>query len=157
MASTRSPPPASCDADLDCDGSVGAADLLSLLVNWGPCPDPACCPADLDGDGTVGASDQLALLVAWGPCPNCGDCGVECVADLDCDCTVGSVDLNILLLAWGPCDGGSSHHDLDALEQAVQEMGYDDVEDYHEWLAQASEAEALASGWVLYTILQDEE
>lgn len=120
-------------------------------------PDPACCPADLDGDGTVGASDQLALLVAWGPCPNCGDCGVECVADLDCDCTVGSVDLNILLLAWGPCDGGSSHHDLDALEQAVQEMGYDDVEDYHEWLAQASEAEALASGWVLYTILQDEE
>ncbi len=55
-----------CPWDLDCNGSVGAADLLSLLVSWGPCKG---CPADFDGNGTVGASDLLALLVNWGPCP----------------------------------------------------------------------------------------
>ncbi|MEE9128819.1 MAG: right-handed parallel beta-helix repeat-containing protein [Phycisphaerales bacterium] len=55
-----------CPWDLDCNGSVGASDLLSLLVSWGPCKG---CPADFDGDGTVGASDLLALLVNWGPCP----------------------------------------------------------------------------------------
>jgi hypothetical protein len=54
-------------ADLNMDGRVGAADLLILLVSWGPCPDPpADCPADLDGNGSVGAADLLILLVAWG-------------------------------------------------------------------------------------------
>ncbi|MEE8155721.1 MAG: FG-GAP repeat protein [Phycisphaerales bacterium] len=55
-----------CPHDLDLDGSVGASDLLALLVSWGPCKD---CPADFDGDGSVGASDLLALLANWGPCP----------------------------------------------------------------------------------------
>ncbi len=55
-----------CPADLDGDGSVGASDLLSLLVSWGPCKG---CPADFDGNGTVGASDLLTLLANWGPCP----------------------------------------------------------------------------------------
>ena len=55
-----------CPWDLDGDGVVGASDLLSLLVNWGPCQG---CSADFDGNGNVGASDLLALLVKWGPCP----------------------------------------------------------------------------------------
>ncbi len=55
-----------CPQELDLDGSVGASDLLSLLVSWGPCKG---CPADFDGNGTVGAFDLLALLVNWGPCP----------------------------------------------------------------------------------------
>ncbi|MEE8155000.1 MAG: integrin alpha [Phycisphaerales bacterium] len=55
-----------CLWDLDASGSIGASDLLSLLVSWGPCKG---CPADFDGDGSVGASDLLALLVNWGPCP----------------------------------------------------------------------------------------
>ena len=55
-----------CPWDLDNNGSVGASDLLSLLVSWGPCKG---CPADFDGNGIVGASDLLALLVNWGPCP----------------------------------------------------------------------------------------
>jgi hypothetical protein len=52
--------------DLDGDCSVGASDLLILLVNWGPCADCDDCPADLDGNCIVGASDLLILLVNWG-------------------------------------------------------------------------------------------
>ncbi|MEE9130378.1 MAG: choice-of-anchor B family protein, partial [Phycisphaerales bacterium] len=55
-----------CEADLDGDGTVGATDLLTLLVLWGSDPGG---PPDFDGDGTVGASDLLFLLVSWGPCP----------------------------------------------------------------------------------------
>ncbi|MEE8154339.1 MAG: FG-GAP repeat protein [Phycisphaerales bacterium] len=54
-----------CSWDLDGSGSVGAADLLTLLASWGPCKG---CPADFDGNGNVGASDLLALLANWGPC-----------------------------------------------------------------------------------------
>lgn len=32
------PPSCPCPWDFDGDGNVGATDLLSLLVNWGPCP-----------------------------------------------------------------------------------------------------------------------
>ena len=56
----------SCISDLDGDGTVGAADLLSLLVQWGTDPGG---PPDFDGDGTVGASDLLVLLANWGACP----------------------------------------------------------------------------------------
>ncbi|MEE9131351.1 MAG: hypothetical protein V3T84_15135 [Phycisphaerales bacterium] len=52
--------------DLDGDGTVGASDLLILLVNWGPCGDCDDCLADLDDDCTVGASDLLILLENWG-------------------------------------------------------------------------------------------
>ncbi|MEE9128552.1 MAG: hypothetical protein V3T84_00930 [Phycisphaerales bacterium] len=55
-----------CPWDFDGSGSVGAADLLSLLESWGPCKG---CSADFDGDGNVGASDLLTLLANWGPCP----------------------------------------------------------------------------------------
>ncbi|MEE9129456.1 MAG: hypothetical protein V3T84_05515, partial [Phycisphaerales bacterium] len=41
--------------DLNGDGTVGAADLLILLVNWGRCADCDDCNADIDGDCTVGA------------------------------------------------------------------------------------------------------
>ena len=59
-------PNCNCPHDLDGDGSVGASDLLALLVSWGPCKG---CSADFDDNGSVGASDLLALLVNWGPCP----------------------------------------------------------------------------------------
>lgn len=55
-----------CPADLDGDGNVGAADLLSLLAAWGTDPGG---PPDMNGDGTVGAADLLELLADWGPCP----------------------------------------------------------------------------------------
>ncbi len=52
--------------DIDGNGAVGAADLLILLANWGPCGDCNDCPADLDDDCTVGAADLLILLANWG-------------------------------------------------------------------------------------------
>ena len=48
------------------DGTVGLADLLSILAAWGACG--AVCPQDLDGDGQVGLSDLLQVLASWGPC-----------------------------------------------------------------------------------------
>lgn len=47
-------------ADINCDGSVDAADLAALLTGWGG---PGA--SDIDGDGTTGAADLAALLAAW--------------------------------------------------------------------------------------------
>ena len=61
--------------DLNCDGVVSIADLLTLLSNWGYCfywnPEDGCllmggCPGDLNLDCTVGTSDLLILLSNWG-------------------------------------------------------------------------------------------
>jgi hypothetical protein len=48
--------------DIDQNGSVDAADLLSLVNQW----NAANSPADLNGDGTVNASDLVMLLGNWG-------------------------------------------------------------------------------------------
>ena len=54
--------------DLDGDDSVGIADFLMLLGNWGPCdqPCPPACPGDIDADCEVGITDFLLLLANWG-------------------------------------------------------------------------------------------
>jgi hypothetical protein len=52
-----------CPSDLNSDGSVNAADLATLLGNWG-----GSGTGDLNADGTVNAADLAALLGAWGPC-----------------------------------------------------------------------------------------
>jgi hypothetical protein len=49
-------------ADLDRDGSVDAADLATLLSEWGEC---AGCDSDFDGDGSTGAADLAVLLSSW--------------------------------------------------------------------------------------------
>lgn len=52
----------SCDpADLNCDGSIDAADLAILLGAWG-----STGPGDLNADGVVNAADLAVLLGAWG-------------------------------------------------------------------------------------------
>ncbi len=53
--------------DINCDSTVGIADFLILLADWGPCPDPCppFCPADLDGDCNVGITDFLLVLANW--------------------------------------------------------------------------------------------
>ena len=48
-------------ADLNCDGTVNAQDLATLLSQWG-----TAGSADLNGDGVVGAPDIAALLSSWG-------------------------------------------------------------------------------------------
>ncbi|MBC8309483.1 MAG: S8 family serine peptidase [Phycisphaerales bacterium] len=55
----------SCTGDLDGDGSVGVADLLGVVDQWGACNG---CSGDIDGDGTVGVGDLLAIVDAWGAC-----------------------------------------------------------------------------------------
>lgn len=52
--------------DIDGNGSVGVADFLFLLGNWGPCADCNDCIADLNGDCSVGVADLLILLGNWG-------------------------------------------------------------------------------------------
>jgi hypothetical protein len=52
-----------CTADLDGNGSVGAADLAQLLSGWG-----ASGAGDLNGDGVVAAQDLADLLGQWGDC-----------------------------------------------------------------------------------------
>lgn len=60
------PPPAPrCNADLDFDGAVGAADLALLLGSWGTNQRSM----DFNGDGQVNASDLAVILGSWGPCP----------------------------------------------------------------------------------------
>ncbi len=53
-----------CPADLNGDQVVGAADLATLLGQWG-----GAGTADLSGNGSVGPEDLALLLGAWGPCP----------------------------------------------------------------------------------------
>jgi hypothetical protein len=56
-----------CPADLNGDALVNAADLASLLAEWGACG-TGSCPADLTGDGTVNGADLGSLLGSWGGC-----------------------------------------------------------------------------------------
>jgi hypothetical protein len=54
-------------ADIVPDGSVGPADLASLLGSWGLCgAQHGFVAADIDRDGCVGANDLGLLLAAWG-------------------------------------------------------------------------------------------
>jgi len=55
---------ATCPADLDGDGQVGAEDLAAALGSWGP----GEAPSDFDEDGAVDGYDLAALLGSWGPC-----------------------------------------------------------------------------------------
>lgn len=54
-----------CPTDINGDGSVGFADLLSMLNAWGPCDR---CPEDTNCSGFVGFDDLTAVLNTWEPC-----------------------------------------------------------------------------------------
>ncbi len=53
-----------CDADLDGDDIIGAADIAALLSEWGA----QGGSADLNSDDIVNAADLAMLLSTWGPC-----------------------------------------------------------------------------------------
>jgi hypothetical protein len=59
-------PPPLCPADTDGDGMVNVADLVNVILDWGPCP--AGCPGDVSGDGQADVEDLVQVLLAWGPC-----------------------------------------------------------------------------------------
>ena len=48
-------------ADLDCDGTVGAADTAILLGVWGPCPGGGDSGGG-GGDGSLTLEEALALM-----------------------------------------------------------------------------------------------
>lgn len=57
-----------CEADLNDDGVVGAADLVVVLGAWGACPFQPCV-GDINGDTVVDAVDLFTVLDAWDtPC-----------------------------------------------------------------------------------------
>ncbi len=63
---------ATCDEDLDGDGTIGIGDLSILLASYGLCQGDANYngAADLSGDGCVDLIDLSALLAVYGnPCP----------------------------------------------------------------------------------------
>ena len=60
---------ASCFADVDSNGVVGIADLLTVIGEWGL----GSGTSDFTGpdgvaDGVVDISEFLGVLGAWGPC-----------------------------------------------------------------------------------------
>jgi len=57
--------PNNCPTDLNGDGVVGVADLLSIIDAWGAC---SGCAADINDDGTVNVSDLLEVVGTWGAC-----------------------------------------------------------------------------------------
>ena len=58
----------SCAEDVDRDGDVDVADLLSLLTAFGAEGSPRLrLPEDIDGNGLVDVADLLSLLGRFGP------------------------------------------------------------------------------------------
>ena len=55
-----------CPWDLDGDGDVQMADLMTLIEQWRTDPGG---PPDFDGDGVVAVPDLLEMLARWGMCP----------------------------------------------------------------------------------------
>ena len=54
-----------CDPDLNGNGVVEIADLLTLLLEWGPC---VGCDADFNKDDVVDGEDLGYQFGHWGPC-----------------------------------------------------------------------------------------
>jgi hypothetical protein len=61
-------PPQPC-ADITGDGTVGADDLVAVILAWGACPTPPlACEADLNCTSAIDADDLIAVILDWGAC-----------------------------------------------------------------------------------------
>jgi formylglycine-generating enzyme required for sulfatase activity len=69
VAQGQTPP---CVSDLDGTGEVDAADIGSLLLQFGPCANGPNCSGDLDGDADVSAADIGMVLLSFGTCAGPG-------------------------------------------------------------------------------------
>jgi hypothetical protein len=56
---------AQAPGDVNNDEAVNVADVVDLLLAWGPCPPGELCFADLDDDGSVTVGDLVAVLLNW--------------------------------------------------------------------------------------------
>jgi hypothetical protein len=54
-----------CPCDLNMDGQVAVADILTAISSWGECVE---CSSDINNDGIVNVSDLLIIIGNWGPC-----------------------------------------------------------------------------------------
>ncbi len=144
-----------------------SAAVPSLDGNCNDVPDACECPADLNGDGVVEAADLGILLGSWGE-PGCGG-ELPCPADLNCDGAVEAADLAILLGSWGPCGGLGAGGDSApmpppdgsegpggggmTLDQALEVMGFADVDEFNAWTASVPTDEAHAATQQLLELL----
>ncbi|MHC5028893.1 MAG: FG-GAP-like repeat-containing protein, partial [Planctomycetota bacterium] len=55
-----------CPSDITGDQSVDVADLVEVIVQWGPCGPR--CTADVTGDGAVDVADLVQVILDWGDC-----------------------------------------------------------------------------------------
>jgi hypothetical protein len=152
-SSSSNPCPTPEDCDMVESGSFQfcEVDVETSLERQGTGPPDCPCVGDLNNDGEVDVVDWLELLTEW----NITTAGCY-LADLDCDEYVGTTDMNILLGNWDGCDplGSPMGGGGGDLEAALVLLGYEDLGAYQEWLAQASEAEALASAYALAALLE---
>ncbi len=60
----------SCEGDLDGDGLVGVADILTVIGDWDPTGGTCCpgCVGDVDGNLVVNVADVLTIVSNWGAC-----------------------------------------------------------------------------------------
>jgi hypothetical protein len=62
-----------CTADVTNNGTVDVDDLITVILDWGPCPPPPSgCPADIaptPPNGEVDVDDLIAVILGWGACP----------------------------------------------------------------------------------------
>lgn len=52
--------------DLDGDGAVTSADLVLVLLGWGPYSDAPGCSGDATFDGSVDVTDLIRVIANWG-------------------------------------------------------------------------------------------
>ena len=55
--------------DVNGDGNVDVEDLVTLILNWGPCPPEGPCVGDLDHSATVDVADLVIVILNWGMAP----------------------------------------------------------------------------------------
>ncbi len=160
VASSSSANP--CPMPEDCDMEVAGFPQFCLgdedgpLFRQGECSGPCPCTADFSGNSQVDTPDMLQLLQYWTDQDGCYQ------EDLNCDKKVDTIDFLDLLGQWGSCNlqcplgmaGGFSGPPAE-LEAAVAALGFTDLAAYEQWLAQASSAQALASGYALVMLLQN--
>lgn len=126
--------PSPCQADIDGDNDVDAADFSALLSAWGAC-NAMPCPSDLTADGAVGAADVAERLNQWGrTCTLDTLCGQE-------GCSQPATDRNDTHLA---------------VQRAIEALGFDQLPEFASWLIELPDEHARSASEHLFSMLTQE-